>query len=611
MTTTKTLNGKSYAGNPRVRFDEGAGAPSATPRRGSLLCKRREFIGGVMAVGASPLFGVDGGDGRIARIGLITDTHVGPTLGSCSRVRAAFTLFKSKGVEMVINCGDIADRHYPQGYRFYRQTVNEVYPEPASRPKEVFVYAWHDLIDHKKALGKWDPVAAYDNVRKLLEAPNPPFCDFTWKGLPFVVATQNVGTKGFPSWEDYEKTVERVCAANPGKPVFVCDHLPPAGTTFHSREWGSDKCRLLLNRFPQVVSLSGHVHGTLANERQIWQGEFTAVNIGCLNTWGGFASGSTPPRQAKPNFGAIVMDVFADRLVLHRHDVRDGSETDQPWIVPLPFSPSSAPYVPARAAARVKRLPAFNAGAKVAVTPEGEDFKVQFDDATTPQAFMYRIQCERKNARGEWESFSQDDVFSEFWKAKADRTGTISHVLASGFFSPRGTYRVAVRPLDFFYRAGAAIASDEAVMPETPAMKELWKIEPPAQGLRFTEYKEPVERTVGGRFVPSTGQGTLWLPENAFANLARGKRHQLVLDLDSCLPDGDWCGWRVHLVSSSGRRVEASGALTASGAPGTRRYVFTFTPPEDGSFPASCNLTFNNHLPGASLRIDGVRLIRG
>ena len=39
MTTGKALNGKPYAGNPHVRFDEGEVAPAATPRRGSLLYK--------------------------------------------------------------------------------------------------------------------------------------------------------------------------------------------------------------------------------------------------------------------------------------------------------------------------------------------------------------------------------------------------------------------------------------------------------------------------------------------------------------------------------------------------------------------------------------------
>ena len=40
MATGKALNGKPYAGNPHVRFDEGEVAPAATPRRGSLLYKK-------------------------------------------------------------------------------------------------------------------------------------------------------------------------------------------------------------------------------------------------------------------------------------------------------------------------------------------------------------------------------------------------------------------------------------------------------------------------------------------------------------------------------------------------------------------------------------------
>ena len=40
MATGKALDGKPYAGNPHVRFDEGEVAPATTPRRGSLLYKK-------------------------------------------------------------------------------------------------------------------------------------------------------------------------------------------------------------------------------------------------------------------------------------------------------------------------------------------------------------------------------------------------------------------------------------------------------------------------------------------------------------------------------------------------------------------------------------------
>ena len=570
---------------------------------------RKGFLGGMAAFGASPVLAIPT-KGRIARIGLVTDTHVGTTLASCERVRAALELFKAKGVEMVVNCGDIADRHYPDGYRFYRQTVNEVFPDAASRPKEVFVYAGHDLIDHDKHIGRKDPVAGYENVRKLLEIPNPPACDFVWKGLPFVVCTQNTGGRGFPSWKDYEATVERVCAANPGKPVFVCDHLPPTGTTFHSWHWGSANCRRILNRFPQVVSLSGHVHGSLVCERQIWQGEFTAVNIGCLQTWGGFAPGSTPPPQAKQNYGALVMDVYRDRLVFFRHDVRDGAECGAPWVVPLPFAAAETPYAPARAVKRFPKLPGFAADAAVTVKPEGANgYAVEFPEATVgPDAFAYRIRCARKDADGSWRNFTHDEIFGEFWKRRTERTGQARHVLSTGFFTPGETYRVSVVPVDFFYREAAAIETTFTASHQ--AGVRIWKIADPAKELRFTEYGKPVAPGADGVIAPPSGQGTLWLPAGAFAGLKGGVRHQLIIDIDADQPGGDWCAWRLKLRPTTVYRSVVE-VQTATGRPGTLRYVMAFTPPKDGTFSESCNLIFDYVSRNARFRVAGIQLLRG
>ena len=49
MTKREALNGKPYAGNPHVRFDEGEAASTATSRRGSLLYKKILLL---IAVGA-------------------------------------------------------------------------------------------------------------------------------------------------------------------------------------------------------------------------------------------------------------------------------------------------------------------------------------------------------------------------------------------------------------------------------------------------------------------------------------------------------------------------------------------------------------------------------
>ena len=59
MATGKALDGKPYAGNPHVRFDEGEVALAATPRRGSLLYKDRFMK--ISVRGTDPIGGTSGG----------------------------------------------------------------------------------------------------------------------------------------------------------------------------------------------------------------------------------------------------------------------------------------------------------------------------------------------------------------------------------------------------------------------------------------------------------------------------------------------------------------------------------------------------------------------
>jgi hypothetical protein len=280
----------------------------------------------MLAAGALPALGAD--NPRIARVGLMTDTHVQKTMASCATVRTALELFKAQGAEMVVNCGDIADQHFPDGYRCYRRTVNEVYPDAASRPKEVFVYAFHDVFNYKPGNGgnfARDAEPAFADVHALIEAPNTHTCDFVWRGLPFAVFPQSTGMKGFLSWEDYEKTVARLCAEHPGKPVFVLDHLPAAGTTFH--------------RCPKA---------------------------------------------------------------------------------------------------------AFAAGAAASVSPVGKGYAISFPEAREGgDAFMYRLEAQRKSADGAWQTFSRDDIFGDFWKAAKDRTGAMAYTLSAGFFNPGESYRTS------------------------------------------------------------------------------------------------------------------------------------------------------------------------
>ena len=134
---------------------------------------RRGFIGGLAAAAACPVLA--DGEKPLFKVGLVTDTHVRKTRKSCERVELAYQLFKKHGVEMIVNCGDIADKFYPEGYAHYSAVRRETYPDPATAPRELYVWANHDRMDYPEDDSK-NPLLAFPKVKDasclMSEAPN-------------------------------------------------------------------------------------------------------------------------------------------------------------------------------------------------------------------------------------------------------------------------------------------------------------------------------------------------------------------------------------------------------------------------------------------------------
>ena len=130
----------------------------------------------------------------LLRAGIMTDTHIGETAESCAHVRKAFELFRAQKADLVVNLGDIANDHFPSGYRHYRNIFNKVFPEP--RPAELFVFAGHDARGFR---GTYDE--AYKVVEKEIGAKNSLYGKLVLKGYPFLVFKQN------PDLERYERDI--------------------------------------------------------------------------------------------------------------------------------------------------------------------------------------------------------------------------------------------------------------------------------------------------------------------------------------------------------------------------------------------------------------------
>ena len=442
--------------------------------------------------------GAEGAERPAWTAGIVTDTHVGTTRESCARVEMAMRLFAGRGVDLFVHCGDIADRHCPEGYRHLREIFEREFA--ARRPRELWVYAYHDWMDRRSE--PFETVMA--DVRSLLKAPNDLYGSFDLQGWSIV---------SFPQYFDEKKLkslLDAAVAAHPDRPVLLFGHEPPLGCADDAVTWGSSSLRRILAKYPQVVYVNGHAHSSLRSELNVWQGEFTSVNAGCLQTWTGHAVGASP--NGKPSFGVLLLEAYRDRLVFRRFDVRSGREyaADRPWTIPLPFDPATAPYRRDRQAAAEPK-PQFAPGARLALKTDAPftTFTVRIPRAEAPGG-CYRYQVEMLS--GERGMSSRGDVFGQFYLEESDRRPFVTFAMNSGYFEPGRKYAVRVTPCNCFGGAGTPLETT-FVSPEPRRGETLLEVAEPIGKLTFfadNELTRPVGPTDG--WMAGSGGARFWMP---------------------------------------------------------------------------------------------------
>jgi len=384
----------------------------------------------------------------LMRVAFITDTHVYIKPQSANLVKEAYKLFKSLKVDAVVNCGDIADRHHPTAYKNYRDAVSAVYGNEKA-PVEFFAYANHDIgRDRTISQEKY-----FEMLKRDLKIFHDPESLTKFKGYNFVTVRQSV------SQETFEKLIVQAVKDTPDKPVFLIDHSPAGSTVYDSATWGSWWRRKILEKYPQVVQFSGHVHGTLANELNIWQGKFTAINIGGLAYWHAVLMGNVV--ASRNSDMALVMDVYKDKLVMRRFFCKTKNEyqPETPWVVYLPYEPSKAIYSPEKRNAE-SLPPEFARNSKVSVSVEHDGAVVKFTRAQHKDGvFFYKQELFRKD-NGQWVRFSRKDIMGDF--DIDNRPEVVEFFINNGYLDSNKEYKIKLTPVHIFGKEGKAIYGEFA-----------------------------------------------------------------------------------------------------------------------------------------------------
>ena len=357
---------------------------------------RRGFVGGALAFGA---LGVHGKAAPDLRFGVVSDIHIGGKPDAEQQLEKALRWLRSENVDALLCPGDIAHSGLIDELEKFAAVWHRVFPGGRAadgRKVELMISMGNHDIDAWG--GRWkgyteEQMLAHrfcyrDNPEKTMQRLFGQKWEVIWrrevKGYTFVGSQWSSLN---PPIEAYMR--ENAAAFDRAKPFFYCQHAHPKGTC-HGGSSGVDGGESVraLTPFPNAVAFTGHSHCAISDERTVWQGAFTSIGAGCLHEgFGGFeydnvsafwhpsfrshlmASLADPkPWGGDAKAGCCeLVEVFGDRLVVHRRSVVFGRPIGPAWDIPLPARQGGPFDSELRVARRRAQgaVPQFAAAAKI------------------------------------------------------------------------------------------------------------------------------------------------------------------------------------------------------------------------------------------------------
>lgn len=365
-------------------------------------------------------------NGNPLRVAVISDLQLPASGKSGSHQYESFektlTTLKNKGMDVLIIGGDFTDLGTEEAYSSFLEIYNKVMGD-GEKPIPVYVMGNHDywLAPFVDSFEVATPAKMQKRFTKY--TGEYPYSHKIINGYHFICWSSSDGSydKSYSDKKWIRSELDKAVAADPTKPIFVISHLNPSDTAYGSDEWGNADIADVLKDFSQVISISGHSHYSLIDERSIWQGSFTAFqtqSLDYIELESGKFNGSIPV-DAYGNSTAdklpccLYMEIDSDKVIINRLEAETGKELKAPWVINAPFgsTESLSEYTDARA--EQNKTPELNplltASVKNITDINGNPQKMISFNAGTDDDFVhsYRLQFLDEN-KNEIEFYESD-----------------------------------------------------------------------------------------------------------------------------------------------------------------------------------------------------------
>ncbi len=364
----------------------------------------------------------------------------------------AFDMLAGMKTDVLLVAGDLADHGVAEVYRIYNELLKEKFGD--NIPKQVFCDGNHDFWIAEKQ----DPAKTFSDFCGYVgQSEDNPY-HINIKGYDFIALSTSDGhTYTQEKLDETDKLLERLTKEQPGKPVFVLTHFPPKDTVSGSHNpSGITELLKLFEKYPEVVSFSGHTHYPLEDERTLWQGAFNAIetstlSYGCIEEEVVNTAGGVILPFAREVIQMLTMDIYEDRLEVRRYNVADKREIapDKRWKIPLPYT-GNAPDRRSMA-----KAPEFAEDAQMLIRYDYGFIYLIFD-ATVRGDFaqFYEIEISAKDAEGKWSPQKTLRYVSNFYRLTKNRDTREFFKFPPNAFGKETEYLFRVYPVESFGKKG-------------------------------------------------------------------------------------------------------------------------------------------------------------
>lgn len=328
-----------------------------------------------------------------------------------------------KNLDAVLVAGDFTGGGAEKEYQIYNKIIEE---NKKDETQVLTILGNHEFIDYRDV----DATVGYDVFRQYINEDVD--TDIVINGYHFIGVSYDDNGKTYSGKTEWlDERLKNATAEDPDKPVFVYQHPHPALTVYGSVNWSDVDTRMVLSKYPQVVSFSGHSHYTPSDPRSVWQGDFTAVGCGSLSAFMGNLNYIEGDQDAPGNSGgAWLVEVDADGNVsMKLYDIENRMFFDNIDYYFTDLSDDTKRTYTWKQQKKLDTAPEFPENAEItSYVDENGDTIISFPEAEGYYpAENYKIKVTRKS-----KTVYQDTVISEYVRATDDDVSVNIGQLSSG-----------------------------------------------------------------------------------------------------------------------------------------------------------------------------------